>query len=345
MNAIAVRPGESDSLGLVEISEPEDPGALLVETIAIGVCGTDIEIIERGHGIPPPDSPHLVLGHESLGRVVSAPAGCGFSTGDYVSGIVRRPDPEPCACCAAGNWDMCLNGRYTERGIKSLDGFAAERFSIEPTFAVRVDLSLGLCGVLVEPTSIVAKAWRRIDEFTELNCLERKSVLVTGAGPIGLLAALLGRQRDLEVHVLDRVEHGPKPELVRRLGATYHSSMKECPSTDVAIECTGASALFGPLLGNTNANAVVCLAGVSEHGTETLDVGALNRELVLENDVVFGSVNAHPNDYATAVENLLEADRQWLEDVIRRRVPLSAWSEAYEKHADDVKTIIVFGEE
>ncbi len=152
-----------------------------------------------------------MLGHESLGRVLRAPEGSGFSTGALVAGIVRRPDPQPCACCAAGNWDMCLNGRYTERGIKELDGFASERAAIEPDFVVAVDASLGLHGVLVEPTSIVAKAWRKLDALSHLNCLAPEIALITGAGPIGLLAALLGRQRDLDLHVLDKVKQAPSP--------------------------------------------------------------------------------------------------------------------------------------
>ena len=84
-----------------------------------------------------------MLGHESLGEVIEAPPGSGFAAGDRVVGIVRRPDPVPCPACAAGEWDMCRNGRYTERGIKGLHGFGAERFRIEPEFAVKVDPALG----------------------------------------------------------------------------------------------------------------------------------------------------------------------------------------------------------
>ena len=139
---------------------------------------------------------------------------------------MRRPDPVPCASCAAGEWDMCRNGQYTEHGIKGLHGFGAEYFRVDPGFAVPVDRSLGLAGVLIEPTSVVAKAWEHIDRIAARAVWRPSRVLVTGAGPIGLLAALLARQRGFEVHVLDRVTDGPKPALVRDLGATYHSEQR-----------------------------------------------------------------------------------------------------------------------
>lgn len=342
MKAIVVEPGVPASLELADVDDPAIGDGLLVETLAIGVCGTDHEIIERGHGAPPPGSQRLVLGHESLGRVIDAPKGSGFASGDLVVGIVRRPDPVPCECCADGRWDMCLNGRYVERGIKERDGYASERFALESSFAVRVDETLGLRGVLVEPTSIVTKAWRRIERFAESNCRTIGSVLVTGAGPVGLLAAMIGSRRGLEVHVLDRATGGPKPELTRRLGATYHLSLDDCPSTDVVIECTGASTLIPQVISGTGRNSVVCLTGVSEHQILEVDVGALNRELVLENDVVFGSVNASAADYVEAIEHLAGADEGWVDDLITRRVPITRWREAYDRQDDDVKTVVIF---
>jgi threonine dehydrogenase-like Zn-dependent dehydrogenase len=345
VKAITVEPGSPVSLALSDTEEPAAAGALSVQAIAIGICGTDHEIIAGGHGAPPPGTDRLILGHESLGRVIDAPDGCGFTRGDLVVGIVRRPDPEPCAACASGQWDMCLNGGYTERGISGHDGYGSEAYALEPDFAVAVDAGLGLHGVLVEPTSIVTKAWRKVDELARLNIRPLASVLVTGAGPIGLLAAMLGRQRGLAVHVLDRVTSGPKPALVRRLGAAYHQTLDSCPSTDAVLECTGSPALVPEVIGATNRNAVVCLAGVSERASETIDVGSLNRELVLENDIVFGSVNANAADYRRAVQHLVDADASWLDDVITRRVPLSRWREAYERRDGDVKTVMLFDDE
>ena len=151
----------------------------------------------------------------------------GLKKGDLVVGIVRRPDPVPCPNCAVGEWDMCRNGQYTERGIKEIHGFMSERWRIEPEYAIKVDPSLGILGVLLEPTTVVAKALEQVAIIGRRSFWEPRTVLVTGAGPIGLLAALVARLHGLEVHVLDRMETGPKPDLVRALGATYHSGSRE----------------------------------------------------------------------------------------------------------------------
>jgi threonine dehydrogenase-like Zn-dependent dehydrogenase len=199
--------------------------------------------------------------------------------------------------------------------------------------------------VLMEPTTIVAKAWDQIDRIGGRSYFAPRRVLVTGAGPIGLLAALLGVQRGLEVHVLDRVTDGPKPDLVRRLGATYHSGtvakMAEHGEPDIVIEGTGVGTLVFDSLAHTAPAGIVCLTGVSPVGHQLeIDAGAINRDLVLENDVVFGSVNANLRHYGLAAEALARADRSWLEALITRRVPLDRFAEALERGDDDVKVVI-----
>src|SRR5919204_6091056 len=190
MFALTVQPGIAHSARLQEVAEPApESRTLLVQTLAIGVCGTDREIIQGGYGSAPPGQDFLILGHESLGSVLEAPAESGFAAGDLVVGIVRRPDPVPCPNCAVGEWDMCRNGRYTERGIKELDGFASERYRIAPEYAVRLDPALALLGVLLEPTTVVAKAWEHIERIGRRALWEPRRVLVTGAGPIGPPAA------------------------------------------------------------------------------------------------------------------------------------------------------------
>src|SRR4051812_47772555 len=222
MRAMTVIPGKPDSAELTELPEPEaKDGELLVEPLFLGVCGTDREILDGAHGEPPPGHERLVLGHEMLGRVKEA--GGKFEAGELVAGIVRRPDPVPCACCAKGEGDMLRNGEDTQRGIKGLDGYGAELVAIEQDFAIPVPEKLGNLGVLTEPSSILAKAWDQVDRIATRACSVQERVLVIGAGPIGMFAALMGRQRDLEVHVLDRAETGVKPFAVKALGAEYHT--------------------------------------------------------------------------------------------------------------------------
>ena len=219
MKAITVEPLKPETARLEDVPDPDvRDGAVLVEAIAVGVCGTDVEIVEGKYGWAPRGKTRLVLGHESLGRVLDPGPSSALKQGDLVVGIVRRPDPVPCPNCAVGEWDMCRNGQYTERGIKEIDGFMSERWRIEPEYAMKVDPSLGLLGVLLEPTTVVTKAWEQVTAVGQRAFWEPRTVLVTGAGPIGLLAALVGKQHGLDVHVLDRVDSGPKPELVRALG-------------------------------------------------------------------------------------------------------------------------------
>jgi glucose 1-dehydrogenase len=344
---VTVIPGQGGSAALTEVAEPpEADGPILVQTLAIGVCGTDLEICRGDYGWPPPGEERLVIGHESLGRVIEAPAGAGLAPGDLVVGIVRRPDPVPCVSCAAGEWDMCRNGRYTERGIKARHGYASEHYRIHPDFAVKLDPAVGQLGVLLEPTSVVAKAWDHIERIGRRASWSPSKALVTGAGPIGLLAGLLGVQRGLDVHVLDQVSSGPKPGLVSDLGATYHSGSVEeaCAAADIVIECTGVGQLVFDVMAHTAPGAVVCLTGVSSGGRQlSVDAGSLNRQMVLENEVVFGSVNANRAHYQAGADALARADPDWLGRLISRRVPLEHWADALTRQPDDVKAIIDFG--
>jgi threonine dehydrogenase-like Zn-dependent dehydrogenase len=348
MRAVTVVAGRPHSAELREIPEPDRAeGNVLLRTLAVGVCGTDREILDGAYGKSPPGRDWFVLGHEALGMVVEAPSDSGLAPGDLAVPIVRHPDPVPCTQCAVGEWDMCRNGRYTEHGIRGLDGFAREWFRTTVSHAVRVDSSLGLAGVLLEPASVVAKAWSQIERIGARSRWTPTRVLVLGAGPIGLLSALFGVQRNLEVHVLDRVTDGPKPALVEALGASYHSgSIAEvCLDIDVVLECTGASSLVFEAMRCVAPAGIVCLTGVSS-GSRALQVDAasLNNELVLENNVVFGTVNANRLHYELAADALAAASREWLHRLITRRVPLDRWDEAYERFEGDVKTVLQFAD-
>lgn len=350
MRALTTVPGLTDSLAVTEVPDPTPgDGELLVDGLAVGVCGTDKEIAAGLYGWAAPGRERLVLGHESLGRVREAPDGTGFAVGDLVVGVVRRPDPEPCGACAHGEFDMCRNGKYTEHGIKELDGFASEQWTVEADYAVKLDPRLEHVGMLMEPTTVVAKAWEQVERVGARAWFEPKSVLVTGAGPIGLLAALLGSQRGLDVHVLDVVTEGPKPQLVADLGATYHHddvlTVTDKVQPDVVMEATGVGAVVFGAMAGTAPYGIVCLTGVSTGGRSLpVDAGALNREIVLENDAVVGSVNANLRHYRQAAEALARTDLDWLDRMVTRRVPLSQYADAFTADPADVKVALTLDE-
>jgi threonine dehydrogenase-like Zn-dependent dehydrogenase len=348
MKAITVEPKNPGTARYEDVPEPDvHEGSVLVEAVAVGVCGTDVEIAEGKYGWAPPGKTRLVLGHESLGRVLDPGPASGLKKGDLVVGIVRRPDPVPCPNCAVGEWDMCRNGQYTERGIKQIDGYMSERWRIEPEYAMKVDPSLGLLGVLIEPTTVVAKAWEQIAAVGQRAFWEPRTVLVTGAGPIGLLAALLGKQRGLEIHVLDRVETGTKPELVRALGGTYHAGTVAGVGfePDIIVECTGVGQVIADSIRAMGAGGILCLTGVGSGGRTTgLATADVAAEMVLGNNVVVGSVNANKRHWYKAGEALARTDRKWLERLITRRETPENFQQALDRKPDDIKVIVQFSE-
>jgi threonine dehydrogenase-like Zn-dependent dehydrogenase len=345
MRAVTIAPGKPGSLRLDEVPAPRAArGELLVKAHAVGVCGTDRELLEGRYGEPPQGEERLVIGHESLGRVLEAPRGSVFGAGDWVVGIVRHPDPVPCANCAVGEWDMCTNGRHTEHGIRGRHGFLREVFPIEEAMCVKVEPALGLAAVLLEPATILAKAWEHVERIGRRARWEPQRVLVTGAGPVGLMAAMMGVQRGLEVHVRDRDEDGLKPDLVRALGAKYFVKEGE-DAYDVAIECTGAPAAIADAVRRLARNGICCLTGLSPAPSGvTLEVAPWNQDMVLKNQVVFGSVNANRRHYQAAAQALARAERSWLDRLLTRKVALGGFEQAYEKRKGDVKTVILVGD-
>src|ERR1035438_6692509 len=179
MKAITIIPGQKDSACVKDVPEPgESEGDVLVRALALGICGSDFELISAEYGWAPPGSDHLILGHESLGRVEDAPENTGFAKNDLVVGVVRRPDPVPCLACAVDQWDMCRNGKYTERGIKERNGFGSELWRNESRFLVKLDPGLSDVGVLMEPASVLAKAWDHITRIGERAEWKPRTVLI-----------------------------------------------------------------------------------------------------------------------------------------------------------------------
>ena len=314
------------------------PHEVLVRIRSVGVCGSDTHYYEHGRIGDFVVTAPLVLGHEASGEVVAVGA-------DATRGLLgKRVSLEPgvpdltCEQCRAGRYNLCPNVRFF--ATPPVDGAFCEYVTILEGFAYPVPDSIDDdAAALLEPLSVGIWACRK----GEVSAGSR--VLVTGAGPIGLLAALMGVQRGLEVHVYDHNKVGPKPELTRDLGCTYHSDAASLTHTspDILMECTGVPAVIRDCLGATGPAGIVCLTGVTEPKKMfDLDVGAINRTMVLDNDCVFGTVNANRRHYEMAAQALARADKSWLARLITRRVPLDRWSEALEHRKGDIKVIVDF---
>ena len=294
MRAITVEPKKPGTAKWEEVEEPDvRQGSVLVETIAVGVCGTDTEIIEGKYGWPPPSKTRLILGHESLGRVLETEPTGRFKKGDPVVGIVRRPDPVPCPNCAVGEWDMCRNGQYTERGIKQIDGFMSERWRIESEYAMKIDSSLGLLGVLLEPTTVVTKAWEQVDGDRPARLLGSEDCAYNGRRSNRPASGIAG--------------NAARPAMFMFLiGLTLASNLTLCTlwvlrttpalspafdsGPDIIIECTGAGPVISDSIQESANGGVFCLTGIGsgDRSTGVPTAGDIAAEVVLRNNVIVG---------------------------------------------------------
>lgn len=355
MRAITLVPGKPQTLTLADVPEPQPgPDQAVLETIAVGICGTDRELLLGEHGAAPKGDAVLIPGHECLARVVSAPAGCGLSPGDLVAPTVRRPCGKPeCGPCAHGRPDLCVTLQYTERGIQGADGYQCERFVESPAYLVPVPAALGRTGVLCEPTSVVAKA------ITEAQAVQRarldwrpKRALVTGAGPVGLLAAMLLRLEQVEVTVYDRLPAASrKAKAATAIGARYLESgqapldhLADDGGYDWIVECTGAPPVVFGVMGALAPDGALCLLGVSGGDAQlSVPAAAINMRLVLRNNVVLGSVNASRQAFTAAVQSLSAAEVHWPgwpAALITRSVAPQDIRSALESGPEDVKVLV-----
>jgi threonine dehydrogenase-like Zn-dependent dehydrogenase len=358
MKAVAVTPGHRDSLHLRDDVPEPDAGdnQALVRTLEVGVCGTDVEIHRGLFGAAPPGSPYLILGHENLGAVVSAPPGSMLAEGDLVVSTVRRPCPEMCHPCTADRNDMCLTGHYTERGIQRRHGFMSERYSESPSYLVRLPQRLRQCAVLLEPLSIVEKGIEQAFKVQERLPWDGSLAVVLGGGAVGLLAATALRLRGFETVVASLApEGGPKDALLQEAGIRYvsvHSTPIEAlpgklGRIDLVFEATGSTSVVFPALQIVGRNGVCVLASVTGgHETVQADLAAWNRESVLGNRAVVGTVNAARRHFEAGVRDMETAENRrpgWLARLVTRRVPYTEAGEAMQRTPDvDVKTVVEF---
>ncbi|HZP74050.1 MAG TPA: alcohol dehydrogenase catalytic domain-containing protein [Gaiellaceae bacterium] len=330
MKALVVEPGVAHSTRIDDVAEPRGDG-VLVRVLEVGVCGTDREISEGLFGVAPDDRELLVMGHEVLG-VVERP-GRGFERGELVAATVRR-SCHHCIACEQGAPDSCLTGDYSERGITRLDGFARELVLEDPDQLVRIPRMLGRLGVLAEPTSICTRAVRHVQAIGGRQPWQLRRALVTGAGAIGMLTTLLLRLAGVEVWVASLEASSP---IAEALGARYvrigDGPLAELGAFDLVVEAAGNAQLMVDSLGLLGRGGVACLLGIDgREQTVTLEGRVIGLDAVLENRVVFGSVNAHRQDWLAGVEELDRARERFpsvLEQLVALRVPLDRFAEAF----------------
>jgi len=359
LKAIVITPGRK-SVQLVDRPEPAlgGPDDVKVEVASVGICGTDREEASGGRARAPDGASQLVIGPEMLGRVVAVGSSVRrVKPGDLAVFTVRR-GCGACTPCQMNRPDMCLTGRYTERGIDGRDGYQSQFAVDSEQYTVRIPAALQETGVLCEPLSVAEKA---IDEAVRVQAarlpdagarpywLYGRRCLVAGLGPIGLLAALVLRLRGAEVWGLDVVdEASSRPSWLRKIGGSYidgRRSPSPARAMELIFESTGVAALEFSLLDSLARDGVYVLTGIPG-GERPIQVeGAeLMRRLVLENQAMLGSVNASRDHFQMAVDDLEAASRRWGDlpaKLITHRFRPENCAEALFTHdAEEIKAVI-----
>jgi threonine dehydrogenase-like Zn-dependent dehydrogenase len=356
MRALTVVPMKSGTAEVREVSDPEpEDDEVVVDVIRVGLCGTDAEIDRGEYGVAPSGSDFLILGHESIGRVSrrarSAGTGTELVENTPVVASVRRPDG--CPNCSHGEADMCLWGGYTERGIRGRHGFCADRYAERPEYLFPVPEGIVDVAALLEPLTISEKGWRHATAAQRrMTVWEPRRAIVTGAGPVGILAAVLLRLRGLEVTVVERSEKSDRRALLAKIGASYAATsvtpLDEVAGpkrhTDVIFEATGSSQVAFAAMHLIGPNGVLILTSVTG-GRRSLEVPAddINKRLVLSNALVLGTVNANAADFRQGLVDLAAAEGRWpgfLLSLITRRVPLERAPEALRHDPAQIKQVV-----
>ena len=337
MKAVAVFPG-SQEVKVVEREFPRlsRPDQVTLRMLDIGICGTDKEICSFEYGTPPPGDDHLVIGHESVAKIIEVGTAVErLQPGDLVVPSVRRPCPHPgCMACRSGHQDYCYTGDFSERGIKDAHGYMAEYVVDHEQYMNFVPPDLREIAVLAEPLTIAEKALAQIfwmmqqrPPWTdpETPSGERGkglSALVLGIGPVGLLGAMVLVTAGFTTYVYSReLPPSPRIDLVSAIGATYVSSQaatfaqltEVIGNIDLIYEAVGHSQFALEALKMLGTNGIFVLTGVP--GLQAFvraDPARLMREMVLKNQVLLGTVNAGPEAFGAALRDL---------DVFRRRWP------------------------
>ncbi len=353
MKAVAVLPGQADSVHLAELRRPAVDDVprgrgVLVKVLRVGVDGTDREINAAEYGAAPAGYDFLVIGHEGFGQVIEVgDAVTELKPGDYVVATVRRPGSS--IYDLIGTNDMTTDDTYFERGINLRHGYLTEYYVDDAEFIVKIPQGLKNVGVLLEPTTVVEKGIAQAYEIQRrLRVWKPRRAAVIGAGTIGLLATLALRLRGLDVTVFALT---PRPylnsDLVEAIGARYESTKNlnlldgaaKYGPFDLMFEATGYAPIVFDAMQALGKNGVLVLSSVTG-GDHRVEVPAdkINLDFVLGNKVMVGTVNANREYFEIGVKDLAQAEAEypgWLDRLLTHPV---AGLENYRQLIDTLTT-------
>ena len=367
MKAIAVTPRKR-TVEIINQAEPQifSPTDVKLRMLEAGVCGTDREICAFEYGTPPAGCEQLVIGHESLGEVIeTGPKVTRVKAGDLVVPMVRRPClHDDCVACRADRQDFCFTGEFQERGIKERHGFMAQFVVDDEKYMNPVPREMRDVAVLVEPLTIAEKGLTQVWQMQQRlpwGCpvIPAKAAahchraVVLGAGPVGLLGAMALINYDFDTYVYSRQPApNPKSQLLESIGAHYISSENIGPemlpeqigNVDLIYEATGASSLAFETMKYLGTNGIFIFTGVPGRKRPIqVDTDLIMRNLVLKNQVVFGTVNAGRDSFENSIRDLGTFAKRWPEAVqslITGRFPMEAYGDLLLGRSGGIKNVI-----
>jgi L-iditol 2-dehydrogenase len=320
--AVLYAPGE---VRLEERVRPEPgPREVLVEIGAVGVCGSDVHYYEHGrigqHVVRSP----LVLGHEASGRVVAlGPGASRHRVGDRVA---LEPGVPCGACreCRSGRYNLCRDVRFL--GTPPIDGAFTDQVAIHEDFAFPLPGSVSdEAGALIEPLAVGLWACRKA------NVGAGDRVLVTGAGPIGLLALQAARACGATELAITDVNQR-RLELAARLGATRTIDVARASvegEYDALLECSGSTTALVDGLAALRPAGTAVAVGMGPDEDATLPLALLQtRELWLTGTFRYAGV------YPAAIA-LAAAGRVDLEALVTGRFGLEETESALRAGRED----------
>jgi glucose 1-dehydrogenase len=366
MRAVAMFPAEK-KIRLVDHPAPvlERPDEVRLRMLEVGVCGTDHEIARFEYGTPPAGAPYLVMGHESLAEVAEVgSAVSSLKPGDLVVTTVRRTCGRPeCRPCQHDRPDYCVTGAYTERGIKGRHGFMTEEVVDLAKNMHIVPQGVADIAVLTEPLTIAEKALDELEPvLTRMPWIDPKkeekrglNAVVLGAGPVGLLGALALAVRGFDTWVYSRESaQSARANWVESIGARYIESAtlpvaqlgKRVGNVDLILEATGAAGLAFAAMPAIGMNGIMIYTGVPGGKREvTLDAERIMRDMVLDNQLLYGTVNAGPLAFEHAIADLAKFAVRWPKEVralITGHFPPENIGDVLSDGKDSIKSVIQF---
>lgn len=350
MRAVAVYPSKKKVSLVTDHPEPalQSPAGVKLKMLEVGICGTDREICTFEYGEAPPQSPYLVLGHESFAEVVEVGSGVQkIKPGDLAVLSVRRPCPEMCPACQVGRQDFCYTGNFQERGINKLHGYMTELVVEDQQYVYVVPKELREIGVLTEPLTITEKAFDQLATFRgrmpwhdQISNSNTRNALILGAGPVGLLAAMKMVVEGFNTYVYSLGKgDAAKEKIMQEIGVTFVPAedvknsdvLSHCGGhVDVVIEALGAAAVSFQVLRSLEQNAIFVFTGVpGRKAPIPFDLTDLMKEMVLKNQLVFGTVNAGPNHFRSSIADLERFNLKFpqaVRDLITARISLEHYA-------------------